>query len=167
MSKDRHHVLCTFGKTSNWRLAGFMANVCLLTCCIIQCGLASLIACKGLPVVYSDLVAFLKSQVLASADQFELPLWMFLNLWICLYCSHQDMRSHRSSMSHLGTIHNTNGKPPNGAIHQAARLSATGRNSLHRPFKPFIHSQWTLFHSAGLVPVKIMEWSGAVRLAAL
>ena len=53
-------------------------------------------------------------------------------------------------MPHLGTICSTNGKPPNSAIRQAARLSATGRNSLHRPFKPFIHSQWTFFHSAGI-----------------
>ena len=30
-----------------------------------------------------------------------------------------------------------------------------------------IHSQWTFFHSTGIIPVKVMEWPGTVRPVAL
>ena len=57
----------------------------------------------------------------------------------------------------------------NSAIHQAARLPAAGRNGLQREFLSVvaIYNQQTFFHSAGIVPVKAMEWQGTMRLATL
>ena len=59
---------------------------------------------------------------------------------------------------------------PYSAIHKAAvPKKTTGHNTPQRPFllAAPIDSQWTLFHSTGIVPVKIMEQPGTMRPAAL
>ena len=48
----------------------------------------------------------------------------------------------------------------NSAIHKAAVQPATIQNGLWRSFLPVapIDSQWTLFCSTGIIPVKPVEW---------
>ena len=70
-----------------------------------------------------------------------------------------------SDYRYLGSIHTCDLQRDSQSRRIACRQQEWSPESV--PANGSIHSEWAFFHSTGIVPVKIMEWPGTIRLSAL